>query len=162
MRQTRCCCFHACTGQAEPVTIASIQDFNDTFSQHGFDISTMKPGFGMAESTVYVTDGGDTCLHVDKVALQSENRIDVCDMTAFDQRFEQLDSLSYIISCGNVSKNSDVHLRIVDPESCQVLEEQRVGELWIRRSWQTLYCDHILTRCVCLQSLRSNWLLEHA
>eukprot|EP01138_Halocafeteria_seosinensis_P015923 gb/GECG01016250.1/.p1 GENE.gb/GECG01016250.1/~~gb/GECG01016250.1/.p1 ORF type:complete len:905 (+),score=126.44 gb/GECG01016250.1/:1-2715(+) len=58
---------------AEPITLSSVDTFLRRFAKYGLKPSAMKPGFGLAEHTVYVCDGGRLRLRIDKDAFQAEN-----------------------------------------------------------------------------------------
>ena len=60
---------------AEPITLSSVNSFLLRFSQYGLKPSAMKPGFGLAEHTVYVTDGGRARIRIDKDKFEAENTI---------------------------------------------------------------------------------------
>lgn len=55
---------------AEPITLAAVRDFSQTFAPFGFNLAAWAPGYGLAESTVYVSDRGTLILAVDRNALE--------------------------------------------------------------------------------------------
>lgn len=127
---------------AEPLTCAAIHAFMSSFRTHGLSDAAMAPGYGLAEHTVYVCDGGDTILRVDRAALETRGDVIVAsswplplvgEVAASPQPRESLDC----ISCGPVApwsagKNDDVHVAIVDGETdVPVGGEDRVGEVWL-------------------------------
>lgn len=61
--------------------------FYKTFGKYGLPPEAMKPGYGLAESTVYVSDGGRVLLRANKErlehdgvveALQTLDVLDIC------------------------------------------------------------------------------------
>jgi acyl-CoA synthetase (AMP-forming)/AMP-acid ligase II/aryl carrier-like protein len=65
-------CLRHIFNAAEPVTAEAIADFFDAFEPHGLRPAAMRPGYGLAEHTVYVCDGGSTALLLDKAALERD------------------------------------------------------------------------------------------
>jgi acyl-CoA synthetase (AMP-forming)/AMP-acid ligase II len=59
---------------AEPVTDTAMSDFTTTFRSSGFNPISWSPGYGLAESTVYVCDGGSFVCYVDREALETTAR----------------------------------------------------------------------------------------
>jgi acyl-CoA synthetase (AMP-forming)/AMP-acid ligase II len=57
---------------AEPVTADAIADFAATFAPYGLGSHVLRPGYGLAEHTVYVCDGGTTALRLDKGQLEHD------------------------------------------------------------------------------------------
>lgn len=55
---------------AEPITVDAIADFVATFAPFGLRAEAMKPGYGLAEHCVYVSDGGTTVLQIDHAAYE--------------------------------------------------------------------------------------------
>src|SRR5206468_658314 len=60
---------------AEPIDATAIDEFVATFAKFGFRREAMVPGYGLAEHTVYVCDGGEQRLVVDARALEEEGRV---------------------------------------------------------------------------------------
>jgi acyl-CoA synthetase (AMP-forming)/AMP-acid ligase II len=59
---------------AEPITARAMSDFTAAFARDGFRARAWAPGFGLAESTVYVSDGGSFVAYVDRDALEAAAR----------------------------------------------------------------------------------------
>ena len=59
---------------AEPITVTAMSDFTTTFRASGFNPISWSPGYGLAESTVYVCDGGSFVCYVDREALETTAR----------------------------------------------------------------------------------------
>jgi len=96
---------------AEPIARASLEAFATRFAPNGFKESSFYPCYGLAEATLMVTCRQG--VHGHRLATSSE------DATAGE-----------FVSCGKPAPGTDV--RIVDPATSRALEEERVGEVWIR------------------------------
>jgi acyl-CoA synthetase (AMP-forming)/AMP-acid ligase II/acyl carrier protein len=108
---------------AEPVDIEAIREFSSTFKKHGLDTSTMFPTYGLAEHTVYVCSNGSQVLTIDKVALETEQKVVEVDASHPEKKV--------IVGCGVPKENDRVDLRIVKPDTCELCAEDEVGEIWI-------------------------------
>lgn len=115
----------------------------------------MCPGFGMAESTVYVCDRGGKRLVVDRGDLLERGRATIVQELDVEgrplQRGEELahtatratPTTEVLVSCGVPTAQPNVDLRIVqsvtteaggeEKEEVKELGELEVGEMWIRR-----------------------------
>lgn len=62
---------------AEPVTSAACDAFVRIASKQGMRAAAMSPGYGLAESTVYVSDGGRLRLRLDRAKLSSDGVVKV-------------------------------------------------------------------------------------
>jgi acyl-CoA synthetase (AMP-forming)/AMP-acid ligase II len=60
---------------AEAVTTGAIADFCAAFTPYGLSPKAFSPGYGLAENTVYVSDGGRTVVWVDRESLEEEGRV---------------------------------------------------------------------------------------
>ena len=68
------------TWQAEPITPSSIGLFFKTFCPYGLRTAAMRPGYGLAEHTVYVSDSGTVVRMVNKEQLEVHHAIvDLCE-----------------------------------------------------------------------------------
>jgi len=111
---------------AEPIDGAAIDLFNSTFGPFGLKPSAMSPGYGLAEHTVYVCDKGKQRIVVDKLVLETDNRVVVSE-GSFDRS-----KVQEIVGCGFPHrKATGIQVRIVDPNTCVALEEDVVGEIWV-------------------------------
>lgn len=105
---------------AEPIRGETVLAFQDKFKALGFSTSTLGPSYGMAECTLLASTRQQNPLasiHVNEQALQ-ENRITP----------EQNGRL--VMSSGSSCKEQT--LRIVNPETNDILPEQSVGEIWLK------------------------------
>jgi acyl-CoA synthetase (AMP-forming)/AMP-acid ligase II len=65
---------------AEPISCSAIALFLRTFSRFGLNPAAMKPGYGLAEHTVYVSDGGGVVRFFNKLELETHQvAVDVCE-----------------------------------------------------------------------------------
>jgi acyl-CoA synthetase (AMP-forming)/AMP-acid ligase II len=62
---------------AEPVTEAALTDFLAAFVPLGLSPAALSPGYGLAENTVYVCDGGSMVVYVDREGLEAADRASV-------------------------------------------------------------------------------------
>lgn len=111
---------------AEPVTEEAIEMFMDTFAPFGLNKSVMFPTYGLAEHTVFVCSGGKQKLTVSKKELELEGIVQV-----LVDGEECGPETSRLIGCGFPSKQN-VDVQIVDFETFQPLQEDQVGEIWIK------------------------------
>lgn len=110
---------------SEPIRAETLNGFANTFASCGFRREALNPGYGLAESTLFVSGilprSAPTIKWVEAEAL-AENKI--VDAIAESQGSRPL------VSCGR--SWSEQKILIVDPKSCQVLSERQVGEIWVR------------------------------
>jgi acyl-CoA synthetase (AMP-forming)/AMP-acid ligase II len=113
----------AVTG-AEPVRAETIDRFVERFVPYGFRREAFYPGFGMAESTLYVTGGHrdepPVVRAFSRRALE-KHRAEMVGPTAIDSR--------WLVGSGRPIPGAEV--AIVDPVTLRLLGERRVGEIWI-------------------------------
>ncbi|MFE3318576.1 long-chain-fatty-acid--AMP ligase FadD32 [Nocardia sp. NPDC059195] len=114
---------------SEPVTVSSMKKFNEAFAPFGLPKTAIKPCYGMAEATLFVsaTRAEDEAkyVYVDRNELNAGRmvRVDQSDETAIAQ-----------VSCGYVGLSQ--WAAIVDPESADTaqgreLPDGQVGEIWL-------------------------------
>jgi acyl-CoA synthetase (AMP-forming)/AMP-acid ligase II len=84
---------------------------------NGFDAAAFSPGYGLAEHTVYVTDGGGTRFKLDRVALA-------------DTPGRRAPGDLEVIGCGVPTPGVDVV--VVDVETKRRCAPDVVGEIWVR------------------------------
>lgn len=109
---------------SEPVSPASLRKFYDAFAPYGLPGDVIKPSYGMAEATLFVskTPIGTplTTISVDRVALNAGKMIEV--ETGAPGSVIQ-------VGCGIVSV--DQWAAIVDSETATELPDGHVGEIWL-------------------------------
>ncbi|MBD0838222.1 fatty acyl-AMP ligase [Streptomyces sp. TRM68416] len=108
---------------AEPVREATLRSFAAKFAPAGFRPEAFYPAYGLAEATLLVTGGAPgrppLSRRVDSAALAAGR----LDGTVAGGRSRTL---------VGVGRPHGAEMRIVDPETRQVLPPGRVGEIWIR------------------------------
>lgn len=114
---------HAILNGAEPVTIGAVEAFTERFGACGLSRQAVRPAYGLAEATVFVaaTPPGAcaTALPVSTAALQ-HHRI---------ERATGGEPATQVVAHG---RTWGQELIVVDPGTHALLEDGRVGELWVR------------------------------
>ncbi|NLU84785.1 long-chain-fatty-acid--AMP ligase FadD32 [Rhodococcus sp. HNM0569] len=109
---------------SEPVTTSSMRKFNDAFAPYGLPKTAIKPSYGMAEATLFVSSTRNTdearVLYVDRDELSAGRvvRVDADTPGAIPQ-----------VSCGYVARSQ--WAAIVDPETGSEMLDEQVGEIWL-------------------------------
>jgi len=114
-------CWQVAYNGAEPVRAETLERFAESFAPQGFSRDAFYPCYGLAEATLFVT-GGDLgkfpeVLRLDPEALER------------NQAEEARSGGRPLVSCGTPWLGQ--RIEIVDPETCRVLSEGEVGEVWI-------------------------------
>ncbi|MFI2233148.1 long-chain-fatty-acid--AMP ligase FadD32 [Nocardia testacea] len=113
---------------SEPVTTSSMKKFNDAFAPYGLPKTAIKPCYGMAEATLFVsaTKAEDEA----KVTYVDRAELNAGRMVRVDQGAENAIAQ---VSCGYVAKSQ--WAVIVDPESvdgdAREQPDGHVGEIWL-------------------------------
>ncbi|MEE2781456.1 MAG: SDR family NAD(P)-dependent oxidoreductase [Planctomycetota bacterium] len=114
---------------AEPIRAETLEEFTEKFGPYGFRAETHYPCYGLAETTLMVTGSVKTESPVvatfDADALERHEVIPLSESKAADQER----TVRRLVSCGRLFSNTDVF--IVDSETCERLEEGKVGEIWV-------------------------------
>lgn len=109
---------------SEPVTTSSMKKFNDAFMPYGLPKTAIKPSYGMAEATLFVssTKHSDEAkvIHVDRTELNAGRIVKVAEGTP--------NSIPQV-SCGYVARSQ--WATIVDADSATEMADDRVGEIWL-------------------------------
>lgn len=109
---------------SEPVTTASMRKFNDAFAPYGLPKTAIKPSYGMAEATLFVstTDQSDEArvIHVDRDALNQGRMVKVA---------QDAPGAIAQVSCGHVARSQ--WAVIVDPDTGAEVPDEHVGEIWL-------------------------------
>ena len=107
---------------AEPIRRRTIEAIHELLGPAGFRSSAMRPGYGMAEVTLYATATPESaafvCLDADAAALERHELAPPAERAVS------------LVSSGIPGRGVDV--RIVDPEKHGVLPDGHVGEIWLR------------------------------
>ncbi|MFD3747110.1 long-chain-fatty-acid--AMP ligase FadD32 [Nocardia sp. NPDC058633] len=114
---------------SEPVTVSSMKKFNEAFAPYGLPKTAIKPCYGMAEATLFVsaTRAEDEAKYV----YVDRHELNAGRMVRVDQSHE---SAIAQVSCGYVGLSQ--WAVIVDPESADTaqgreLPDGQVGEIWL-------------------------------
>ena len=109
---------------AEPIRASTLEAFAAKFAPYGFQPSASLPCYGMAETTLIVTGGPSN----PRPVLQSFDRFELDNkrVTPVD---EGDDAARKLVGCGAVLPDETV--LIVDPDTCEVLPDNAIGEIWV-------------------------------
>jgi fatty-acyl-CoA synthase len=120
---------------SEPVSIEAITAFNDAFAPYGLPATAIKPSYGIAEATLFVStiapSARATAAYLNRGRLAGGEAVRVA-----------ADSGSAVthVSCGQIACSQ--WAVIVDPHAHTELADGRVGEIWLhgantaRRYWR--------------------------
>ena len=110
---------------AEPIKPETIRHFEQTLAPYNLQKGTMKPGYGMAETTLCISVGmsKERMSRIDKIDLEKG----IVTPTPTNNK---PGTFVELVSCGPVPE--EYLARIVDPNSLQVLPVNTVGELWVQ------------------------------
>ncbi|MGV0874878.1 fatty acyl-AMP ligase [Mycolicibacterium sp. XJ879] len=119
---------------SEPVSMDAITTFTDAFTPYGLPATAIKPSYGIAEATLFVStiapDAEPSVVYLDRAQLADGRAVRV-----------PADAKSALaqVSCGQVARSQ--WAVIVDPEGHEEVADGRVGEIWLhgdnvaRRYW---------------------------
>ncbi|MBJ7340833.1 long-chain-fatty-acid--AMP ligase FadD32 [Mycolicibacterium sp.] len=109
---------------SEPISAATVRRFNEAFGPYGFNPKALKPSYGLAEATLFVstteTDQPPKIVHVDREQLNAHHFVEVP---------EDAPSAVAQASAGKVGVAE--WAVIVDAESASELPDGQIGEIWI-------------------------------
>ena len=109
---------------SEPVSMAAIRTFSDAFAPHGLSRTAMKPSYGIAEATLFVSTTEPnveaSVAYFDRDRLNAGRAVPVAPDAplAVPQ-----------VSCGRIARS--LSCVIVDPVNGEELPDGRVGEIWL-------------------------------
>jgi len=109
---------------SEPVSIDSIAKFNAAFAPYGLPSTAVKPSYGMAEATLFVSTidpaAGPTAVYLDRDQLGAGSAVQVSPhaRNAIAQ-----------VSCGRIARSQ--WGVIVNPDTGAELPDGEVGEIWL-------------------------------
>jgi len=114
---------------AEPIRASTLDAFTQRFAKIGFRSQTHLPCYGMAETTLIITggprDNGDD---------QIRPVLARFDGASLDEKVvrssDDPDSSRELVGCGEVLPGERVE--IVDPETCEFLSPDSIGEIWVQ------------------------------
>jgi acyl-CoA synthetase (AMP-forming)/AMP-acid ligase II len=111
---------------AEPVDEESIETFYKAFGPFGLK-KVIFPTYGLAEHTVFVCSGGSQIISVRKATLEMDGRVQIL---GDDDNGTHDETVSRLVGCGYPARQG-VDVKIVDHDTCQELQPDRVGEIWV-------------------------------
>ncbi|MCV7151197.1 fatty acyl-AMP ligase [Mycolicibacterium pyrenivorans] len=109
---------------SEPVSITSVEKFTAAFAPYGLNPAAIKPSYGMAEATLFVSttahDALPEAIHLDRDELSAGRAVRVAA--------DHPNAVAQV-SCGKVSRSQ--WAVIVDTATDAELPDGRVGEIWL-------------------------------
>ena len=109
---------------SEPVSAASLRKFNEAFAPYGFQEKAIKPSYGLAEATLFVSttpmDEEPTIVHVDREALNNKRFVEVAT-----------DAPNGVAQASAGRIGVDVWAAIVDAETGTEQPDGHIGEVWL-------------------------------
>ncbi|KUI37251.1 long-chain-fatty-acid--AMP ligase FadD32 [Mycobacterium sp. GA-2829] len=109
---------------SEPISAATVRRFNEAFGPFGFQPKAIKPSYGLAEATLFVST----------TPISAEPRITYVDRDALnDHRFVEVaeDSPKAVAQAGAGKIGVAEWAVIVDHETATELPDGQIGEIWI-------------------------------
>ncbi len=109
---------------SEPISAATVRRFNDAFGPFGFNPKALKPSYGLAEATLFVstteTDEAPKIVHVDRDQLNAHHFVEV-----------SADAPSAVAQASAGKVGVAEWAVIVDADSASELPDGQIGEIWI-------------------------------
>lgn len=109
---------------AEPVRIDTLSQFNEKFSDYGFNRNAFYPCYGMAETTLFTTGGNKNREPVTQGVLAEE----LTQNVVVESEISSV-SARVLVGCGHPYLDSTV--MIVDPSLSTPCDPGQVGEIWV-------------------------------
>jgi fatty-acyl-CoA synthase len=119
---------------SEPVSVDAINTFNAAFAPYGLSPTAIKPSYGIAEATLFVSTIAPTA----RPTVVYLDREQLADGRAVPVEADAAGALAQV-SCGQIARSQ--WAVIVDPDSDTEVVDGRVGEIWLhgnnvaRRYW---------------------------
>lgn len=109
---------------SEPVSMAAIDAFSDTFAPYGLPATAMKPSYGIAEATLFIAN-------IPPAATARATYFDADRLAAGQAVTVPADTSNAVahVSCGVVARS--LHAVVVDPGTDAELPDGSVGEFWL-------------------------------
>ncbi len=109
---------------SEPVTTSSMKKFNDAFAPYGLPKTAIKPSYGMAEATLFVS----TINHRDEAKVVYVDRV---ELNAGNFVVVEKDAVGAIpqVSTGEVARSQ--WAAIVNSDTASEVTDDHVGEIWL-------------------------------
>ncbi len=109
---------------SEPISAATVRRFNEAFGPYGFRPEAIKPSYGLAEATLFVSttplNSPPKIISVDRDALNEHRFVEVPD-----------DSPQAVAQAGAGKVGVAEWAVIVDADSATELPDGQIGEIWI-------------------------------
>ncbi|BBY81421.1 AMP-binding protein [Mycolicibacterium pulveris] len=109
---------------SEPISAATVRRFNEAFGPFGFQPKAIKPSYGLAEATLFVSttpmDAEPTITHVDRDELNNHRFVEV-----------PADSPKAVAQAGAGKIGLAEWAVIVDNDTATELPDGQIGEVWI-------------------------------
>jgi fatty acid CoA ligase FadD32 len=109
---------------SEPISAATVRRFNEAFGPFGFQPKAIKPSYGLAEATLFVSttpmDAEPTIISVDRDELNNHRFVQVPD-----------DSPKAVAQAGAGKIGVAEWAVVVDHETATELPDGQIGEIWI-------------------------------
>jgi fatty-acyl-CoA synthase len=110
---------------SEPVSIDAIRTFNKAFEPYGLPPTAIKPSYGIAEATLFVSS-------IDTTAAATVSYLDREQLGAGRAVRVAADAPNAVaqVSCGRIARSQ--WAVIVDPDTGEELPDGDVGEIWLQ------------------------------
>ncbi|HUH72705.1 MAG TPA: long-chain-fatty-acid--AMP ligase FadD32 [Mycobacterium sp.] len=109
---------------SEPVSPVSMRKFYEAFAPYGLRATAVKPSYGLAEATLFVSttpmDEAPTVIHVDRDELNNQRFVEVAP-----------DAPNAVAQVSAGVIGVDEWAVIVDPDSASELPDGQIGEIWL-------------------------------
>jgi fatty acid CoA ligase FadD32 len=109
---------------SEPISAATVRRFNEAFGPFGFPAKAIKPSYGLAEATLFVSTAPAAeepkIIHVDRDELNNHRIVEV-----------DADSPKAVAQASAGKVGISEWAAIVDAESATELADGQIGEIWI-------------------------------
>ncbi|KQY09171.1 fatty-acid--CoA ligase [Mycobacterium sp. Root135] len=109
---------------SEPVSMDAIAVFNEAFASFGLPATAIKPSYGIAEATLFISTTAPTAeasvLYVDRDELEAGRAVPVA---------ADAPSAAAQVSSGQVARS--LWAAVVDPDTACELPDGRIGEMWL-------------------------------
>jgi fatty acid CoA ligase FadD32 len=109
---------------SEPISAATVHRFNEAFAEFGFQPSAIKPSYGLAEATLFVsttpTNEPPKIVYVDRDELNAHRFVEVSK-----------DAPSAVAQASAGKVGVAEWAAIVDAETATELPDGQIGEIWI-------------------------------
>ncbi|HVR00429.1 MAG TPA: long-chain-fatty-acid--AMP ligase FadD32 [Mycobacterium sp.] len=109
---------------SEPISVASMRKFHEAFARFGLRDSVIKPSYGLAEATLFVSttpmDEKPVIIHVDREELNKHRFVEVA-----------ADAPNAVAQVSTGKVGIAEWATIVDAETATELPDGQIGEIWL-------------------------------